>query len=507
MNLEKSGEYQLFIDNEYRSSESDRTISVLSPIDGKPFTSIPNASKTDVDDAVKSAKRCQVEGVWGSLDNLQNRMGVLRSLSQKLRREKEVFAEIETRDCGKTLDESRADMDFCIDVLDYYAEITPRLLEPKEVKVPDADVKSYIMKKPAGVVACITPWNYPLMQAVAKVAPAIAAGCSVILKPSPWASLTCLKLGQLAADAGVAKGALNIIAGGGGGGAEDGDCGAHLSNHHLIDRLSFTGSGRTGQALLHVGADHLRPTSLELGGKGALVVFEDADIAAAADWALVGIFACTGQVCSATSRLVVHESIAESVISRVVEEARKIKVGDPRCKDTQMGPLAFRGQYEKVLEAIQTAKDEGCHVAVGGSVPEVDPDIRDGYYVQPTILTNVPEESRTWKEEIFGPVLAIRTFKTEAEAVAMTNDTPYGLGHGVLSADTARAARVADALDAGIVWQNCNQALYPSTPFGGWKKSGFGWEYGEAGLEEYVRHKTVIAADPGYSWNIYVQSS
>eukprot|EP00854_Cymbomonas_tetramitiformis_P001023 gene1023-1552_t len=465
MNLEKSGEYQLFIDNEYRSSESDRTISVLSPIDGKPFTSIPNASKTDVDDAVKSAKRCQVEGVWGSLDNLQNRMGVLRSLSQKLRREKEVFAEIETRDCGKTLDESRADMDFCIDVLDYYAEITPRLLEPKEVKVPDADVKSYIMKKPAGVVACITPWNYPLMQA--SFCPIFP--CVILMK--------------------------------------DGDCGAHLSNHHLIDRLSFTGSGRTGQALLHVGADHLRPTSLELGGKGALVVFEDADIAAAADWALVGIFACTGQVCSATSRLVVHESIAESVISRVVEEARKIKVGDPRCKDTQMGPLAFRGQYEKVLEAIQTAKDEGCHVAVGGSVPEVDPDIRDGYYVQPTILTNVPEESRTWKEEIFGPVLAIRTFKTEAEAVAMTNDTPYGLGHGVLSADTARAARVADALDAGIVWQNCNQALYPSTPFGGWKKSGFGWEYGEAGLEEYVRHKTVIAADPGYSWNIYVQSS
>lgn len=313
--------------------------------------------------------------------------------------------------------------------------------------------------------------------------------------------MTTLLLGELALEAGLPAGALNIITGGPPGGG----AGEFLAADPRLDKLSFTGSGRAGRALLHASADHLRPTSLELGGKGVLVVFEDADMDAAVDWALCGIFMCAGQVCSATSRLLLQESIAAEFTERVAAAAERIVVGDPTASGTQMGPVVSATQHRRVLEAIHRARSEGATLVAGGGVPDnLPPSCEGGWYVEPTVFTDVPTDSSLWRDEVFGPVLAINTFSSEAEAVRAANDTPYGLANGIMSADLERCERVSRQLDSGVVWQNCSQVLFPNTPFGGFKASGFGKENGSVALEEYLRLKSVIGTtEPGHSWQWY----
>jgi len=280
--------------------------------------------------------------------------------------------------------------------------------------------------------------------------------------------------------------------------------------------LSFTGSGPTGSRLLHASADRLRPTSLELGGKGALIVFEDADVESALDWAMVGIFVCSGQVCSATSRLLIHDSLHDEFLARLKQKAEAIVVGDPLAEGTQMGPMVSEDQYRKVVAAIELAQREGCTLLSGGrSSLSAEKDNhgsaatcerrlpQTGFYVEPTILTDVPLEADAWRNEIFGPVLCVQPSQSEAEAVAIANNSPYGLANAVLTRDEVRAERVARQLQSGVVWKNCNQVLHTATPFGGVKQSGFGREYGIPGLEEYVQHKTVIGTNAGNSWNWY----
>lgn len=328
-----------------------------------------------------------------------------------------------------------------------------------------------------------------------------AAGCAVVVKPSPWASLTTLLLAELAAEAGLPPGAVNVITGGPPGGV----AGEVLAADPQLDKLSFTGSGRAGRHLLHASADALRPTSLELGGKGALIVFEDADLDAALDWALCGIFLCTGQVCSATSRLLLQESIADEFLQRVATAASRIVVGDPREPSTQMGPVVSAAQHRSVLEAIYQARVDGATLVTGGGVPAELPEACEGgWYIEPTVFSDVKHDSRLWREEVFGPVLAVSSFRTEEEAIAAANDTPYGLANGVMSLDEGRCERVASRLGSGVVWQNCSQVLFPNTPFGGFKASGFGKENGSAALDEYLRQKTIIKArEAGHSWHWY----
>ncbi|EOD13602.1 hypothetical protein EMIHUDRAFT_439469 [Emiliania huxleyi CCMP1516] len=476
-------------------------IPVYSPRDGKVFTEIPDATVADVEAAVEAAASVQASG-WSKADAVDQRAESLLGIAAALTERKDELAELESQDCGKPVSETAGDIQMCIDVFEYMAELAPKMLKPSPIALPDGDFRSSIVPAAAGVVGAITPWNYPLMQAAAKVAPALAAGCSVLLKPSPLASLTCLKLGEIGRENGLPEGALTVITGGPPDGKEGGaDC---LTNHPRLDLLSFTGSSAAGSALLHCSANKLRRSSLELGGKGALLVFEDASIDAAVDWAMVGIFSAAGQVCSATSRLLVHESIATELLKALEETTVALRVGDPKAEGTQMGPVISATQRDRIAAAVRKAEGEGVEVLVGGSGPPDVPGLEGGYYVKPTILNNVPVGSSAWCEEIFGPVLCVRTFKTEEEAVRLANDSPYGLGHAVLSADEARADRVAAQLDAGNVWVNCNQALWAQTPFGGWKASGFGFEYGEAGLHEYLRHKTVTSArQPGYSWKAY----
>jgi len=320
--------------------------------------------------------------------------------------------------------------------------------------------------------------------------------------------LTCCALGEVVAQAGAPPGALNVITGGPPESLSNGgSTGQTLIDHELLDKVSFTGSGGAGLKMLQASAPRLRPTSLELGGKSAFVVFEDAEeyLDAVVDWVMVGIFSCTGQVCSATSRLIVHHSLEQKLVDRLVKAAAEIRVGDPLAEGTQMGPLVSQGQHQKVLGMLQQAQAQGCTV----SAPSLElPDsLQGGYYVAPTVLSSVPEEASAWRDEIFGPVLAVRTFRTEEEAVAMANNTPYGLGNAVYSKDAARCQRVASRLRSGVVWENCSNVLFQTTPFGGraGKRSGFGWEYGVPGLLEHVAPKTVVrSTDPGFAWGAYL---
>lgn len=502
---------RLFIDNAYVDAQGGATVDVISPIDGKPFTTIAHASVADVDRAVKSARDCFDSATWSG-KSPEERASVLQRVAAGIREAGKLaeLSMIESRDCGKTLAESNADIAFCADVFDYYARIAPETLKATPLKLPegeggDSDFTAKQVQEPLGVVGCVTPWNYPLMQAVMKVAPALAAGCSIVLKPSPLASLTCCALGEIVEKAGVPPGGLNVITGGP---PETLNCGSStgqaLIDHPLLDKVSFTGSGLAGQKMLQASVSQLRPTSLELGGKSAFVIFDDAEeyLDAVVDWVQVGIFSCTGQVCSATSRVIVHKDLEGKLLDRLLAAAAKIKVGDPLVDGTQMGPLVSQAQHKKVVESVQRAAADGCSVHSAG----VPAGLEGGYYVAPTVLTNVPVTSSAWKDEIFGPVLAVRSFETEEEAVMLANDTPYGLGNAVYSKDSGRCSRVSAQLKSGVVWENCSNVLFETTPFGGrvGKASGFGHEYGVPGLLEYVSPKTIVrATTPGYSWSAF----
>ncbi|KAL1526030.1 hypothetical protein AB1Y20_020851 [Prymnesium parvum] len=474
------------------------SIAVLSPRDGLPFAEIPDTTAAQVDSAVAAAAACVASG-WARREAVDERAAALRRLAASLLERREELATLESRDCGRPLAETRADVSFSAAVCEYYAELAQVKLAAAPLPLRDEPhFGARLVPHAAGVAACITPWNYPLMQAVAKLAPALAAGCAVLLKPSPLASLTCLRLAELAP---LPPGALAVLTGGppcgGGGGA------ARLVGHPRVDLLSFTGSGAAGRQLLHGSADALRRSALELGGKGALLVFDDADVPAAVDWAMVGIFCAAGQICSATSRVLVHRSIYKRFTDALVAATAELRVGDPLAESCQVGAVISARQQEMVLRAINGAVADGGKLLAGSGEKLIIEGLEGGYYVKPTILADLPRDSAAWREEIFGPVVAVSSFETEQEAIAIANDSPYGLGHAVMSADEERCRRVADELEAGVVWINSNQALFPATPFGGWKQSGFGKEYGEAGLEEYLRYKTVISAQHGFSWNYF----
>jgi betaine-aldehyde dehydrogenase len=452
------------------------SFAVRSPRDGKIFSEIADWTASEVDVAVRKASSTAASP-WAAASSVESRAASLRALATAVRRETERLSELETLDAGKPIAESRVDMGACVDLLEYYADIAPSVLREQPLELPDADFGSRVVPHAAGVVAAVTPWNYPLMQAVCKVAPALAAGCPVLLKPSPLASLTCLELGKLAAEeCGLPEGALTVVTGGPPGGLGDGA--TRLISHPGVDFLSFTGSTRGGKEMLGASAPLVRRTGLELGGKSAMVVFDDASLADVCEWAQIGIFSCAGQICSATSRLLVHESVASELTERLREAAAAVVVADPLREDTTMGALISADARDRVLGAVASAHGasggsggDGATLVIGGASAAggAGEGLEGGYYVQPTILSDVPLESAAWREEIFGPVLCIRTFETEAEAIRLANDSPYGLAHAVMSADEERCERVAAALDAGTVWINCSQPLWPQVH--GWARA------------------------------------
>nr|GMC75876.1 betaine aldehyde dehydrogenase, chloroplastic-like [Ipomoea batatas] len=461
----------LFIDGEWREPVKKNRLPIINPATEQVIGDIPGATAEDVNIAVEAARRA-LAGEWGSTTGAQ-RAKYLRAIAAKVKERKPELVPLEAIDSGKPLVEADADMDDVSSTIEYYAGLAEALDSRQKTPVPLhlESIKSFVLREPIGVVGLITPWNYPLLMAIWKVAPALAAGCAAILKPSELASITCLELGEICREVGLPRGALNILTGLGP------EAGAPLATHRQVDKVSFTGSLATGVKIMTAAAQLVKPVTLELGGKSPIVIFEDVgDLDKAVEWTLFGCFWTNGQICSATSRLILQESIAAEFVDKLLAWTKNIKISDPLEEGCKLGPIVSQAQYEKVMKCISTAKSEGATILYGGKRPE---HLQKGYYVEPTIITDVNTSMQIWKEEVFGPVLCIKTFKTEKEAIELANDTEYGLAAAVLSKDLERCERMAKAFQTGAVWVNCSQPCFWQPPWGGKKRSGFGRELGE----------------------------
>ncbi len=488
---------ELYVDGTWVPPVEGGTFPVINPATEEVIHHAPAGTGPDIAKAVAAARRAFDEGPWPRLPGAE-RARVLRAMAAGIRARQAGLAKLEVLDNGKPLPEADWDVGDAAGCFDFYAglaeEMDAAAIEP--IALPDARFSSKAVKEPVGVVGAIIPWNYPLLMAAWKVAPALAAGCTLVLKPAEQTPLTALELAAIAHEAGVPAGVFNVVTGLGP------EAGQALIDHPDVDKLAFTGSGPIGSKVMAAAARDIKRVSLELGGKSPFLVFADSDIEKAVEWIMFGIFWNQGQVCSATSRVLVDEAIFPALLERLVAEAERITIGDGLAPGTLLGPLISKRQYERVLAAIAAARADGAEVATGGGRAE---GFNAGYFVAPTVLVDPPLDSAAWREEIFGPVVAIRAFSSEEEAVRLANDSVYGLAAAVMSKDEARTERVAKALRAGIVWINCSQPTFTEAPWGGFKQSGIGRELGRWGLEAYLETKQItrfLAEEP---WGWYIK--
>jgi aldehyde dehydrogenase (NAD+) len=471
---------RLFIGGKWSDSSGSETFTTINPATEEPITQVSAATRQDVDRAVAAARAAFESGDWPRM-SARDRGRAIGRLAARMRERLEEFALLETIDNGKPIFESsQIDVPAACDVLEYYGGWADKLTGET---VPVAgNVFNYTLREPVGVVAAIVPWNFPLLLATWKIGPALAAGNTVLLKPASQTPLTALKLAQIAEEVGLPPGVLNVIPGPGG------VVGDALVRHPGVDKIAFTGETRTGRSILKDGAETLKRVTLELGGKSPNVVFADADLAAAARGGLMGIFYGKGEVCASGSRLLVESNAHAPLVDAMREKAAKMAPGDPLDPKTRLGAIVSRDQMEKVLGYIEKGKSEGARVVAGGKAVKVG---GRGFFVEPTIFDGVEPRHTIAREEIFGPVLATLDFASEDDAVALANDTPYGLAAGIWTRDIARAHRVARRLRAGTVWINTYNRYDPASPFGGYKASGFGRELGRSGLDAYTEVKSV----------------
>lgn len=488
---------ELYIDGKWKASSDGGTFEVINPATEAVIHHIAAATAEDVDAAVKAARRAfDVDG-WPKTSGTE-RAKYLRAIAAGIRARQAEIARLEVIDNGKPFPEADWDIADAAGCFDFYAGLAEQLdTNPEEpIALADDRFTSKAVREPIGVAGAIIPWNYPLLMASWKIAPALAAGCTVVLKPAEITSLTALELAAIADEVGLPPGVLNIVTGAGS------VAGQAIIDHNQVDKLAFTGSGPVGSKIMAAAARDIKRISLELGGKSPFVVFDDSDIEKAVEWILFGIFWNQGQVCSATSRVLVQQGIYERLLARLIEETNRIRIGNGLEDGVLLGPLVSKKQYEQVVAAIEAAKVAGATVACGGTRPE---GFDKGYYLRPTVLTDVPLDSAAWREEIFGPVVCLRPFASEEEAIALANDSRFGLAAAVMSADDARAERVAKAFRAGIVWINCSQPTFTEAPWGGYKESGIGRELGRWGLDNYLETKQItkyVSADP---WGWYIK--
>ena len=479
--------FQHYIDGAYVDPAGGEWFDSADPYRGEVWAKMPRGTEADIDRAVAAAKAAMTTGPWASMTP-SARGKAMRKLGDLVAENADRLAELEVRDNGKLLSEMAGQMRYHPEWWYYFAGLADKV-EGTVVPIDKADHFAFTTHEPVGVVGALTAWNSPLLFIAWKCAPALAAGCSVVVKPSEFTSASTLEYAALTKEAGLPDGVFNVVAGFGA------EAGAALVAHKDVAKITFTGSDRTGAMIYSQAAKGIKRVSLELGGKSPNIVFADADLAAAASGAVAGIFAATGQTCVAGSRLLVQNSIRDEFTERLVEMARTAKIGDPMEADTNIGPVTTEPQFKKILDYIDIAKSEGANCIYGGGPAEGLP---GGQFVQPTIFTNVSNEMRIAQEEVFGPVLSIIGFEDEVEAVEVGNDVIYGLAAGVWTKDIGRAVRMSKALKAGTVWINTYNQYDAASPFGGYKASGFGRDLGhEAALEKYTQTKSVWVAVDG----------
>ena len=412
------------------------------------------------------------------------RARIMRQIAEGIGEHADYLARIETQDNGKLIREMLTQVKYLVNYYHYFAGAADKI-HGEVIPVDKPSMFNYTMREPLGVVGAITPWNSPLLLLSWKLAPALAAGCTMVAKPAEQTSASTLEFARLVIDkTDLPKGAFNVITGYGE------SAGAALARHPGIDKVAFTGSSETGKLVAKYAAENHTRVTLELGGKSPNIVFQDADIDNAVNGIIKGIFAATGQTCIAGSRLLAHESIVDVLLEKLVDKAAKIKLGDPQKTDTEMGPVAFKEQLDKIKFYCRTGEEEGAKVVMGGKPPDRE-GLTQGYFFEPTIFRDVHPDMKIARDEIFGPVLAVMTFRTEEEAIAMANDTPYGLGAGIWTQNIQIAHRVAKAIRAGTVWVNNYRVISFASPFGGYKASGYGRENGLEAIREYTQVKSV----------------
>ena len=488
---------KLYIGGQWLTSTSTETIDVINPATEEVFDTIAAANAADIDAAVKAARLAFDEGPWPRMKGSE-RGALLRKIAALITERLDELANLEVLDNGKPYPEAKWDIEDTAATFEYYAGLAEQLdIDTEEtIELPEPRFSSKVVKEPIGVAGAIIPWNFPMLMAAWKVAPALAAGCTMVLKPSEITSLTALALADIVDQAGLPAGVLNVVTGLGQA------AGQALTEHPGVDKLAFTGSVPTGSKIMQEAAKDIKNISLELGGKSPFVIFGDSDIEKAVEWIMFGIFWNQGQVCPATSRILVEQSLYPALLKRLVEETEKITIGAGHDKGVLLGPIVNQGQYQKLQQAIEIGLKEGAKIATGGGRPE---GFEKGYFLQPTIFTDMNEDSWIWKEEIFGPVVCIKSFTTEAEAIRLANNSRFGLAAAVMSKDLQRCERVARAFRAGIIWINCSQPTFCEAPWGGYKQSGIGRELGTWGFNNYLETKQITSFNSAEPWAWYIK--
>ena len=475
--------FEMYIDGQWKQSASGRWFDTKNPFTGEVWAQLPHADETDVDLTVRAAHEAFTSGPWASM-TASDRGLLLYRLGDVIAANAAYLAELEVKDNGKLMVEMLGQTRYLPRWCQYYGGLADKV-EGSVTPIDKAGMLHYITHEPIGVVAAITPWNSPLLLTMWKVAPALAAGNTVVVKPSEFASASMLGLAKLFDEAGFPKGVFNVITGFGQ------DTGRALVEHPLVQRIAFTGSDIGGAKISESAARHFKRVTLELGGKSPHIVFPDADMEAAVKGVISGIFAAGGQTCMAGSRLLLHSSIHDEFLEKLVARMKQARLGDPNDPNTDVGPMATEPQLEKVLKYIEIAKSEGATCLMGGTRAQ-RPECGNGWFVEPTIFSNVTNDMRIAQEEVFGPILSVIKFDTEEEAIQIANDTPYGLAAGFWSQDLQRAISLPKRLKAGTVWVNAYRVVSYMAPFGGMKNSGLGRENGISAIHDYLEQKSVF---------------
>lgn len=467
------------IDGKEVASATGKKFLTINPATEEPLAEVAEGGPEDVDRAVRSARRAFDEGPWRTMPPWE-RGRLLGRVAEIIRRKNDELAMLDALDCGKPIKDNKyGDVPLCARIFEYYAGVPDKVAG--KVFPSEQPFFNYSIREPYGVVVGIVPWNYPFMNSCIKLAPALAAGNTMVLKMAEQTPLSTVELGKICLEAGIPPGVVNVVNGGP-------ETGAALTVHPLINKISFTGSTEVGKKILHAAAERILPVTLEMGGKSPSVVFADADQDQAVAGVLFSGFFNAGQICTTGSRLLIEESIADEFIEKLSKKVATLRIGDPINEETDLGPLVSRIQYEKVQKYIQIGRSEGAdtHFAGNGSNP------KRGYYVSPVIFTKVTADMRIAQEEIFGPVLSVLTFRGEAEAIALANGVAYGLAASIWTNNLGRAFRVGRAIQAGMVWTNTVEYWEPSVPYGGQKQSGLGEDFGLEAYHTYTKAKSVF---------------